>query len=234
MYERKNTAMKCNRILQNSLLILGAALMIAALYLIFVYVPTDKHTGIVQRIFYFHVPLAWISFLAFFVVFVCSIVYLRRRTVKWDTFAHASAEIGILFTTLVLVTGPIWAKPVWGIWWTWDARLTATLVLWLVYIAYILVRNYAVTKEQGARFAAVVGIVGFVDVPIVFIAVKLWRTQHPSTIVFEGGLTSEMVLTLLISIAAFTVLYVLLVLQSHSIKNMEGEVESLSAGRRAE
>jgi heme exporter protein C len=234
MYERKSTAMKCNRILQNSLLILGAALMIAALYLIFVYVPTDKHTGIVQRIFYFHVPLAWISFLAFFVVFVCSIVYLRRRTVRWDTFAHASAEIGILFTTLVLVTGPIWAKPVWGIWWTWDARLTATLVLWLVYIAYILVRNYAVTKEQGARFAAVVGIVGFVDVPIVFIAVKLWRTQHPSTIVFEGGLTSEMVLTLLISIAAFTVLYVLLVLQSHSIKNMEGEVESLSAGRRAE
>ena len=213
---------------------LGCVLMLAALGLVFIYVPTEKTMGVVQRIFYFHVPVAWISFLAFFVVFVCSIVYLRQRTVKWDTFAHASAEIGILFTTLVLVTGPIWAKPVWGIWWTWDARLTATLVLWLVYIAYILVRNYAVTKEQGARFAAVVGIVGFVDVPIVFIAVKLWRTQHPSTIVFEGGLTSEMVLTLLISIVAFTVLYVLLVLQSHSIKNMEGEVESLSAGRRAE
>jgi heme exporter protein C len=208
--------------------------MVAALYMIFIYVPTDKHTGIVQRIFYFHVPLAWISFLAFFVVFICSIVYLRRRTVKWDAFAHASAEIGILFTTLVLVTGPLWAKPVWGIWWTWDSRLTATLVLWLVYIAYMLVRNYAVTKEQGARFAAVVGIVGFVDVPIVFIAVKLWRTQHPSTIVFEGGLTPEMVLTLLTSIAAFTILYILLVIKSHSIKCMEGEIESLAAAGRAE
>ena len=234
MYERESPSMKRNRTLQSTLLILGTVLMIAALYLIFVYVPTDKHTGIVQRIFYFHVPLAWISFLAFFVVFICSIIYLRRRTLKWDTFAHASAEIGILFTTLVLVTGPIWAKPVWGIWWTWDARLTATLVLWLVYIAYILVRNYAVTKEQGSRFAAVVGIVGFVDVPIVFIAVKLWRTQHPSTIVFEGGLTPEMVLTLLVSIAAFTVLYALLVIQSHSIKCLEGEVDSLSARRRAE
>ena len=226
--------MKRKRILQSTLLLIGAVLMVAALYMIFIYVPTDKHTGIVQRIFYFHVPLAWISFLAFFVVFVCSIVYLRTRNVKWDAFAHASAEIGILFTTLVLVTGPLWAKPVWGIWWTWDSRLTATLVLWLVYIAYVLVRNYAVTKEQGARFAAVVGIAGFVDVPIVFIAVKLWRTQHPSTIVFEGGLTPEMVFTLLTSIAAFTILYILLVIQSHSVKCMEGEVESLSAAGRAE
>jgi heme exporter protein C len=210
------------------LLGLGLGLMIAALYLVFIHVPTDKHTGIIQRIFYFHVPLAWISFLAFFVVFICSILYLRSKTRKWDTIAHASAEIGIIFTTLVLITGPIWAKPVWGIWWTWDARLTTTLVLWLIYIAYILVRSYAITREQGARFAAVVGIVGFVDVPIVFLAVKLWRTQHPTTIVFEGGLTPEMVLTLMISIAAFTVLYVLLVMQSHSIKNIEFELDNLS------
>jgi len=148
--------------------------------------------------------------------------------VKWEAVAHASAEVGIIFTTLVLITGPIWAKPVWGVWWTWDARLTATLVLWLIYIAYLLVRNYAITREQGARFAAVVGIVGFVDVPIVFLAVKLWRTQHPTTIVFEGGLTPEMLFTLLISIAAFTVLYVLLVIQSRSIKIMEAELDSLS------
>ena len=152
-----------NSILNYCLMGLGFALMVAALYLIFIYVPTDKHTGIVQLIFYFHVPLAWISFLAFAVVFVCSICYLRRRTAKWDAMAHASAEVGIIFTTLVLITGPIWAKPVWGIWWTWDARLTTTLVLWLIYIAYLLVRRYAVTREQGARFAAVVGIVGFVD-----------------------------------------------------------------------
>ena len=208
--------------------------MIAALYLVFIYVPTDRHTGIIQRIFYFHVPLAWISFLAFFVVFICSIFYLRRKTPEWDTIAHASAEVGILFTTLVLITGPIWAKPVWGIWWTWDARLTTTLVLWLTYIAYILVRNYAITKEQGARFAAVVGIVGFVDVPIVFLAVKLWRTQHPTTIVFEDGLTPAMLLTLLISIAAFTVLYVIMVIQSHSLKSIEAELDNLSVITQAD
>ena len=215
-------------IIKYCLLGLGFALMIAALYLIFIYVPTDKHTGIVQRIFYFHVPLAWVSFLAFFIVFICSILYLRYRTVKLDSIAHASAEIGILFTTLVLITGPIWAKAVWGVWWTWDARLTATLVLWLIYIAYILVRNYALTREQGARFAAVVGIVGFIDVPIVFIAVKLWRTQHPSTIVFEDGLTPEMLLTLLVTIAAFTVLYVVLLIQSRFLKGIEAELHDLS------
>ena len=148
--------------------------------------------------------------------------------------AHVSGEIGILFTTLVLVTGPLWAKPVWGVWWTWDARLTATLVLWLVYIAYLMVRNYAVTREQGSRFAAVVGIVGFVDVPIVFIAVKLWRTQHPSTIVFEGGLTSEMVLTLLISITAFTLLYVVLLIQGWFLRKVEAEVYDLSINTKAD
>ena len=114
---------KKNRILNYCLIALGFVLMMAALYLVFVYVPTDKHTGIVQRIFYFHVPLAWVSFMAFAIVFVCSICYLRKRTVKWDALANAAAEIGVIFTTLVLVTGPLWAKPTWGIWWTWDARL---------------------------------------------------------------------------------------------------------------
>lgn len=151
-----------------------------------------------------------------------------------DTIAHASAQVGIIFTTLVLITGPIWAKPVWGVWWTWDARLTTMLVLWLTYIAYILVRNYAITREQGARFAAVVGIVGFVDVPIVFLAVKLWRTQHPATIVFEGGLAPAMLLTLLISITAFTILFILLVIQSQSLKNIEAELDDLSAIAKAD
>jgi len=214
--------------LRNNILCgLGFALMIAALYMVFIYVPTEKHTGVVQRIFYFHVPLAWVSFLAFFVVFVFSILYLWRRAIKWDTVAHASAEVGVMFTTLVLITGPIWAKPVWGVWWTWDARLTATLILWLTYIAYLLVRNYATTQAQGARFAAVIGIIGFIDVPIVFVAVNMWRTQHPTTIVFEGGLTSPMLLTLQVSIAAFTVLYVLLVIQSTYLKNLEADIKRL-------
>jgi len=222
--------MKDKHILRDNILLgLGLALMIAALYMVFVYVPTEKHTGIVQRIFYFHVPLAWVSFLAFFITFIFSILYLWKRAMQWDTIAHASAEVGIIFTTLVLITGPIWAKPVWGVWWTWDARLTTSLVLWLVYIAYLLVRSYTTEPERGARFGAVIGIVGFIDVPIVFLTVNLWRTQHPTTIIFEGGLTTPMLVTLLVCIAAFTVLYVLLTIQSARLKSMEATVKHLKS-----
>ena len=210
---------------------LGLALMIAALYMVFVYVPTEKHTGIVQRIFYFHVPLAWIGFLAFFITFVFSIRYLWKRAVKWDILAHASAEVGVIFTTLVLITGPIWAKPVWGVWWTWDARLTTSLVLWLTYLAYLLVRSYATDPARGARLSAVIGIAGFINVPIVFLTVNLWRTQHPTTIIFESGLTPPMLMTLLVCIAAFTVLYVLLTIQSANVKSAEAAVRYLKSIR---
>ena len=206
---------------------LGFALMIAALYMVFIYVPTEKNTGIVQRIFYFHVPVAWVSFLAFFVTFVASILYLTKRREKWDAIACASAEAGVIFTTLVLVTGPIWAKPVWGIWWTWDARLTTSLVLWLIYVAYLLVRSFAVEPAKSARYGAVIGIVGFIDVPLVFVTVNLWRTQHPTTIIFEGGLTPAMLATLLVCIAAFTVLYWILVVQRVGIKMLEADVKRL-------
>ncbi|MEE8619299.1 MAG: cytochrome c biogenesis protein CcsA [Dehalococcoidales bacterium] len=220
--------MNGKHILRNNVLFgLGLALMIAALYMVFVYVPTEKHTGIVQRIFYFHVPVAWVSFLAFFVTFIFSILYLWKRAMKWDAIAHASAEVGVIFTTLVLITGPIWAKPVWGIWWTWDARLTTSLVLWLTYVAYLLVRSYAAEPARGARFSAVIGIVGFINVPIVFLTVNLWRTQHPTTIIFEGGLTPPMLTTLLVCIAAFTVLYILLTIQSANLKVMESDIKHL-------
>jgi heme exporter protein C len=220
--------MNSNHALRNGILWgLGFALMIAALCMVFVYVPTEKHGGIVQRIFYFHVPVAWVSFLAFFVTFIASILYLWKREVKWDAVACASAEVGVIFTTLVLITGPIWAKPAWGIWWTWDARLTTSLVLWLIYVAYLLVRSLANEPAKGARYGAVIGIVGFIDVPIVFLTVNLWRTQHPTTIIFEGGLTTPMLMTLMVSIVAFTVLYVLLVMQSTKLKKMEAEVRRL-------
>jgi heme exporter protein C len=220
--------MNSNHALRNGILWgLGFALMIAALCMVFVYVPTEKHGGIVQRIFYFHVPVAWVSFLAFFVTFIASILYLWKREVKWDAVACASAEVGVIFTTLVLITGPIWAKPAWGIWWTWDARLTTSLVLWLIYVAYLLVRSLASEPAKGARYGAVIGIVGFIDVPIVFLTVNLWRTQHPTTIIFEGGLTTPMLMTLMVSIVAFTILYVLLVMQSTKLKKMEAEVRRL-------
>jgi len=220
---------KEHRLRDNVLLGLGLALMIAALYTVFIYVPTEKHTGVVQRIFYFHVPVAWVSFLAFFVTFIYSILYLWKRKMKSDAIASASAEVGVIFTTLILITGPIWAKPVWGIWWTWDARLTTSLVLWLTYVAYLLVRSYATEPDRAARFSAVIGIIGFIDVPIVFLTVNLWRTQHPTAIIFEGGMDTPILVTLLVCIAAFTMLYVLLTVQSASLKDTENEVKRLKS-----
>jgi heme exporter protein C len=209
------------------LLAASTALMVASLYLVFNYVPTDREMGVVQRIFYFHVPLAWVAFFAFFMVFLGSLQYLRQRDRKWDIVASSSAEIGVIFTTLVLVTGCIWARPAWGVWWTWDARLTTSLVLWLIYIAYFIVRAYIPEEERRARFAAVVGIVGFIDVPVVALAITLARTQHPGPLIFRGGLTAPMVLTLTVCIVAFTVFYFLLLTEGVSIKRSEDEVRML-------
>lgn len=209
------------------LLALSFSLMMVALGLVFIYVPTEKTMGIVQRIFYFHVPIAWISLLAFLVVFIGSILYLWKKEEKWDIIARSSGEIGFVFITLVLVTGPIWAKPAWGTWWTWDTRLTSALILWFIYLGYILVRSLAVEEGQGARFAAVVGIVGFIDVPIVYLAIRLWRTQHPGPVVFEGGLEDSMLLTLMVSMAAFTVLYIYLLIQTISIRQVEANIEEI-------
>ncbi len=219
--------MRESHVFRSGLVGLSFILFVLALYLIFIYVPTEETMGIVQRIFYFHVPVAWVAFLAFFVVFLGSILYLWKRDSKWDIIASSSAEVGVVFTTLVLITGPIWAKPIWGAWWTWDARLTTALVLWLIYVAYLIIRSYATDEQRGARFAAVVGIVGFIDVPIVALAITLWRTQHPGPVIFQGGLTPPMLLTLLVCLAAFTTLYSLLLIQRVSMKNDEIEIKRL-------
>ncbi len=212
-----------------SYILLGVSfvLIMVSLFLIFIQVPTEVTMGVIQRIFYFHVPVAWVAFLAFFVVFISSIMYLWKRDRKWDIIANSSAELGIVFTTLVLITGSVWAKPIWGVWWTWDARLTTTLVLWLIYVAYLLVRSYIAEEERAARFAAVVGIVGFIDVPIVALAIVLWGTQHPSPVIFEGGLESSMLATLLVSLSAITTVYVLLLTERIAIKKGELEIKRL-------
>ena len=182
--------------------------VLASLWAIFIYVPTEKVMGIVQRIFYFHVSLGINTFLAFFVVFVASILYLCKREPRYDIIAHAAAELGVLLCSLVLITGPIWAKPIWGTWWTWDARLTTTLVLWLIYVAYLMLRAAAGNDLKRARFAAVFGIVGFVDVPIVYLSIHWWRTIHPVVIKPSGvGLAPPMLHTMLISLVAITLLH---------------------------
>ena len=211
--------------LRKYLLGLSFILIMVSLYLVFIYVPTERTMGVVQRIFYFHVPIAWVAFLAFFIVFIGSILYLWKRIKKWDIIANASAEVGFAFTTLILITGAIWAKPIWGAWWVWEPRLTTALVLWFIYIAYLLVRSYATEESKGARFAAIVGIVGFIDVPIVALAITLWRTQHPGPVIFEGGLAPTMLLTLLVCIFAFTALYAFLLIQTVSIKNDEAQIK---------
>ncbi len=207
---------------------LSLVLMMASLYLVFVYVPTEREMGIVQRIFYLMVPVGWLSLLAFLVIFIGSILYLMKRDSKWDILAHSSAEVGVVFTTLTLITGSIWAKPIWGVWWTWEEpRLTSTLVLWFIYLAYFMVRSFATEESRGARFAAVVGIIGFIDIPIIALATTLWRGMHPGPLIFQGGLAPAMLLTLLVSVAAFTTLYALILMQRISIKNDEIEIKRL-------
>lgn len=153
--------------------------------------PTEATMGEVQRIFYYHVPSAMLSFLFFFLSFAASVVYLITRrnhpskAMAADAFALSSAEVGVAFCTVVLITGPLWARPVWGIWWTWDARLTTTLVLWLVYVSYLLLRHFA-AGPQMQTLAAVLAVFGYVDVPIVYMSTRWWRTQHPGP-VFGGG-----------------------------------------------
>ncbi len=190
-------------------------LMAVALFGAFLYAPTEAVMGDVQRIFYFHVPSAWVAFLSFFVTCVFSIAYLRTKQRRHDAIAVSSAEIGIVFASIAIITGTLWARPVWNTWWTWDPRLSTTLILWLIYMAYMMLRSAVEGEEQRARFSAVLGIIGFLDVPIVFMAIRWWRTIHP---VLIGGSSSpdaqgqfnmepQMVVALLLGVSTFTLLY---------------------------
>jgi len=216
-------------------LALGAATVIGVLLTLwaaFVYAPTELVEGDVQRIFYIHVPMAWLAYLAFFLVAVASALYLWRRDERWDWFARANAEIGAVFTTLVLITGSIWGKSFWGAWWVWDARLTTTLILWFVYVGYLVLRSYTGRTAQGARVAAVVGILGFVDVPINYFAVTWWRTLHPTAVLPLGSepqLPASMLIALLIALVAFTLLFGFLLLQAYRLERTQTQVERLRA-----
>jgi heme exporter protein C len=172
--------------------LLTAVSMVAALYAALICAPTERVQGDVQRIFYVHLAVAWNAYLAFFVVFCASIVYLSKRSPWWDALARSSAEIGLVFTTLVLIVGSLWARPIWGVWWSWDARLTTTLLLWFIYVGYLMVRGMASDDARGARFAAVLGIIGFIDIPIIHQSVVWWRSLHPEAIVTAPGGPAEM------------------------------------------
>src|SRR6478672_5833554 len=185
------------------LAIVTALLLSFALYEALIVAPTEQTMGDVQRIFYYHVPSAWTAFLLFAINFVASVVYLIRRSIKADIVALVTAEVGVVFCTVVLVTGPIWARPVWGIWWTWDVRLTSTLVLWLIYVSYLILRRFS-SSGQTPLMAAVLAVFGALDVPLVYFSIRFFRTQHPQPVIGgEGSLDSRMWQALLINWAAF-------------------------------
>ena len=195
--------------------------------------PREATMGEIQRIFYYHVPSAWTSFLCFFANFIASIVYLAWRNLKADAFAVSTAEVGVVFCTVVLVTGPLWARPVWGIWWTWDARLTTTLVLWLIYVSYLILRRYS-TGQATPTLAAALAIFGFLDVPIVYMSIRWWRTQHPQPVIAGGqgsGLDPRMWAAVLWNWAAFMALAALLIWVRYRLERARQDLDEAHALR---
>lgn len=170
--------------------------------------PTEATMGDIQRVFYFHVSTAWVGFFAFFVTFLGGIFYLSRNDARWDALAASSEEVGLVFITMTLITGSIWAKPIWNTWWTWEPRLTTSAILWLIYVSYLMLRQSVDDPQRRARFSAVYGILGFVSVPITFMAIRWWRTIHPIILQSEGfSLSGKMLVTLFVTLGAFTLLY---------------------------
>ncbi|OQY27617.1 MAG: cytochrome C assembly protein [Candidatus Cloacimonetes bacterium 4572_55] len=212
------------------LILFTAIMIIGASYMALIYAPTERTMGLIQRIFYFHVAAAWLSFLAFFIVFVASLLFLLKKSRDWDQIAVSSAKIGVIFCTLVLITGPIWAKPIWGIWWTWDARLTSVFVLWLVYIAYLMLRGYIHDPMKRGSLSAIIGIIGFLDVPFIYISIRWWRTQHPQPVMIDGeksGLAPEMLVALLVSVAAFTLLYFVMMRYAIRLERVQDDIHHI-------
>lgn len=203
----------------------GAAvlLMLVAAAMIFIYAPEDYLQKEPQRIFYLHVSTAIAAFVCFAVVLVASGIYLRKESAAADRLARAAALVGVVLTTVTLVMGSIYAKAIWGVFWTWDARLTSTLVLWIIYAGYLLLRSLAEPGRQAARFAAVVGIFGFVDVPIVYFSVTWWRTQHPGPVIVSDALPPQMLLTFLVTMACTLFLAAVMVAIRYRIETLQDQ-----------
>ena len=217
--------------------VLGVFLLLSvASYGALVWAPEERTMGLIQRIFYFHLASGWTFFVAFFLVFVGSVAYLRTRNVKWDWLSVASAEVGLAFVTVVLVTGPIWAKPVWGIWWTWDARLTSTFLLWVLFVSYLVLRTLVDDPERRGVVSAVFGIFACLDVPLVYFSIWWFRTQHPQPVIGGGGsLDPRMWRVVLLCWAATLAVMALLIRLRYRLEALRAEVDGirLEASRKA-
>jgi heme exporter protein C len=201
--------------------------MILALYMALIAAPRETTMGDVQRIFYFHVGAAIAGMVAFAVNFISSLMYIAKRNRWWDNLALSAAEVGIMFFVMVLVTGPIWAKYAWFVWWTWSPRLTLSLVLCLLYVAYVLIRNYIEDPEKRALISAVFGIIAFADTPLVFFSIRWWRDIHPSAMLETGGIAPSMRPAFIVCVAAFQILLIFLLRRRFYIECMRGELEKL-------
>lgn len=221
--------------------VLGLATLIfiiAGLYMAFLYAPTEVNMGLVYRIFYFHLGSVAAGFFGILLVLIAGIAYLRTHSRAWDRVAESSAELGVLFCTIALITGSIWARPIWGVWWTWDPRLTSFLILWLIYIAYLMLRASARDDPRVARFSAVFGIIGALDVPIVIMSARMWRSISPVLFQetqqgFTFGLTPEMVQTLVVCIIAYLLLFFYLLVQRVRLESLRDDLVALRRARSA-
>ena len=216
--------------------VVTAAMMLIAIGLVFLYAPQEKVMGEVQRIFYFHVPSAWLSFTAFVVTAIAGGIFLATGKQFWDQVAYSSVEVGLVLTVMATVSGSIWARPAWNTWWTWDPRLTTYTIMALIYVAYLMLRQGIEDPQRRARFAAVYGIIGVLSVPLTFFSIRWWRTIHPVVVgngsaAAEGGfdMTSRMLQTFLFANLAFTFLYVALLVSRVRLAQLGERVEELKA-----
>jgi len=216
---------------ENILLGITIPIIGVAIYMIFMWVPTEQTLGISQRIFYIHVPSAWTALLSVVIVAIGSLIYLINSNEKWDSLAHSAGEVGVILASLTLLSGIIWAKPIWGVWWTWDARLTTTLILWFILVAYLMLRSYAPTGPQGKRFGAILGVLALIDAPIVYYSTVWWRTAHPGMnigpLAESATLDSQMYLALMVSVVGFTLLFVYILKERYNMKQDEKEIDKL-------
>ena len=198
---------------RNLYLIISGAAVILSIWMIFMWVPTEINQGLVQRILYVHVPFAWASMVAIIAVAFARLMFLITKKTYWDNLAQSLAEVGVVCAVVMLFSGIVWAKPVWGIWWTGEAKLTTALILFLIYCAYLVFRNYFPPGDARNRIAAIIALIGAIDSPIIYYAAQIWQENHPQAVVGplatqESSLSSEMVITLLTSVLAVTLMFI--------------------------
>lgn len=214
-----------------ALTLLGLAGLVGLFWLSFFWVSTEVNQGIAQRIFYVHVPAAWTAFMAIMISALCSAMYLWLRDDKLDRAAVAAAEGGIVFATIVLLTGPLWGKIAWGTYWQWEARLTLTLLLWFIFLGYFMVRNSTEDPERGKRFAAVVALVGVLDIPFIHMSVLWFRSLHPQPVVAKPDgptLPADMLTTVMVGVGVFMLLFFGLFLFRYALGALHSEVDARS------